>query len=71
MSKIIKEISVVTGKYRNAQGQEKNRYQRVGSIIETKNGDMLKMDCIPLVEGGWNGWAYVNDPKLRQDDNPF
>ena len=71
MSKVIKEISVVTGKYRNAQGQEKNRYQRVGSIIETKNGDMLKMDCIPLVEGGWNGWAYVNDPKLRQDDNPF
>ena len=63
MSKTQYEVSVITGKYTNAQGQEKNRYQRIGSVIETKNGPMLKFDCIPVVEGGWSGWAYMNKPK--------
>ena len=63
MSKTQYEVSVITGKYTNAQGQEKNRYQRIGSVIETKNGPMLKFDCIPVVEGGWSGWAYMNPPK--------
>ena len=63
MSKTQYEVTVVTGKYTNAQGQEKNRYQRIGSVIETKNGLMLKFDCIPVVEGGWSGWAYMNKPK--------
>jgi hypothetical protein len=70
MSKLIKEISVISGKYKNKEGQEKNRYQRIGSIIDTKNGDMLKLDVIPLVDGGWNGWAYLNDPQ-QKDDVPF
>jgi hypothetical protein len=63
MSKVIKEISCVTGEYTNAQGERKKRYQRIGSIIETKNGPMLKLDNIPLREGGWDGWAYMNDPR--------
>lgn len=51
------------------EGREKPRYIRVGSIIETRNGDMLKMDSIPL---GWNGWAYLNEPKPKAapDANP-
>jgi hypothetical protein len=24
---------------------------------------MLKLDSIPLREGGWDGWAYMNDPR--------
>ncbi len=67
MSRLIKEISVISGKYTNKDGQEKNRYQRIGSIIDTKNGDMLKLDVIPLVDGGWNGWAYLNDPQQKDD----
>jgi hypothetical protein len=63
MSKILKEISCVTGQYTNASGDVKKRYQRIGSIIETKNGPMLKLDSIPLREGGWDGWAYMNDPR--------
>jgi hypothetical protein len=33
---------------------------------------MLKIDVIPLREGGWDGWAYMNDPKdrTRQADQP-
>ena len=68
MAKLLKEISVITGKYTNAQGQEKNRYTRIGSIIDTKNGEMLKIDVTPVMEGGWSGWAYVNEP--REKDTP-
>ena len=66
MSKVQKEVKVITGKYVNAEGREKNRYRKIGSIIETKNGPMLKLDAIPLVDGGWNGWAYLNDPEDEQ-----
>ncbi len=69
MAKLLNEISVITGTYTNSQGQQKNRYQRIGSIIDTKNGPMLKIDVIPLKEGGWDGWAYINEPRER-DDQP-
>jgi hypothetical protein len=62
---ITKEISCVVGTYTNAQGEKKSRYQRIGSIIETQRGEMLKLDVIPLKEGGWDGWAYLNDPKPK------
>jgi len=66
MSRISKEISCIVGQYTNREGAQKNRYQRIGSIIETKNGPMLKLDVIPLKEGGWDGWAYLNDPRDDQ-----
>jgi hypothetical protein len=66
MSKIY-EITVVSGKYTNKDGVEKSRYQNIGSVIETKNGPMLKLDSIPLPDGGWNGWAYLNTPKPKDD----
>ena len=62
MSKVLKEITVISGTYKNAKGEQKNRYTKIGSIIDTKNGDMLKMDSMPLIDGGWNGWAYINEP---------
>ncbi len=72
-SKIVKEISTIVGRYTNAKGEEKNRYQRIGSVIATKNGEMLKIDVIPIVEGGWDGWAYMNEPRpknVEHDDLP-
>ena len=65
MSKIY-EVTVNMGKY-TKDGQEKTRYQTIGSVIETKNGPMLKLDSIPLPDGGWNGWAYLNTPKPKED----
>jgi hypothetical protein len=62
MSKVLKEIKVITGTYTNKEGQQKNRYSRIGSVIDTKSGPMIKIDNIPLKEGGWDGWAYMNDP---------
>ena len=58
MSKLY-EISVVSGKYKNKDGVEKSRYQTIGSVIETKNGPMLKLDLVPLE---WAGYAYINEP---------
>jgi hypothetical protein len=69
MSKIVKEIVVITGSYTNSSGQQKNRYTKIGSIIETSKGPMIKMDTIPLKEGGWDGWAYLNDPRPKDDGN--
>jgi hypothetical protein len=63
---IIYEVTVRARTYQK-DGQEKVRYQRIGSVIETKKGPMLKLDQIPLVEGGWSGWSYLFSPK---DDVP-
>lgn len=66
MSKVY-EITIVSGKYTNKDGQEKSRYQTIGSVIETKNGLMLKLDSIPLPDGGWNGWAYLSTPRPKEE----
>ena len=55
MSKVLKEVTATIGQYTNAQGETKHRYQRIGSVIQTKNGPMLKLDVVPLKEGGWDG----------------
>ena len=62
----IYEVTVRAGTYQK-DGQEKVRYQRIGSVIETKNGPMLKLDMIPLVDNGWSGWAYLNEPKPKEE----
>jgi hypothetical protein len=58
----IYEVTVRAGTYQK-DGQEKVRYQRIGSVIETKKGMMLKLDSVPLIENGWAGWAYLFSPK--------
>jgi hypothetical protein len=67
MSKLVYEITAVVGKYTNQSGEQKNRYQRIGSIIETKNGLMMKLDQMPVFEGGWSGWAYLNTPSVKEN----
>lgn len=57
------EVTAVTGKYTDRDGNEKSRYMTIGAVIETKNGLMLKLEGVPV---GWDGWAYLNDPKPRE-----
>jgi hypothetical protein len=59
------EVTAVTGKYTDREGNEKNRYAKLGVIMQTKNGFMLKLESIPLQ---WDGWAYLNEP--RKDEKP-
>jgi hypothetical protein len=57
--KNFKEVTAVLGDYTNAKGEVKKRYMKIGAIVETKHGQMLTIETIPL---NWNGWAYLNDP---------
>jgi len=70
MSKLMYEVTVRTGTYTDKEGKEKGRYERIGSVIETKNGPMLKAglysDCWRFMV-----WlAYMNTPKPREDVAP-
>ena len=59
------EVVAITGKYTDATGAEKNRYQKLGVVIQTSNGGyMLKIEAIPV---GWDGSAFLNDPKPREE----
>ena len=69
MAKTLYEVKVKTGTYQDSTGAEKGRYERIGSVIETKNGLMLKLDSIPIVENGWGGWAYLNPPRPKEELN--
>lgn len=77
--KKIKDITVVTGSYTNKSGEEKKRYQNIGSVFEDNGNLKIKLDVIPLPKGGWDGWANCYDPKPYEgkqateavDDIPF
>ena len=62
MAKVLNEVKVKSGTYKK-DGVDKISYQRIGSIIETKKGPMLKIDSIPVIENGWSGWAYLFEPR--------
>jgi hypothetical protein len=76
---IIYEVTVINGKYLDKKtGEQKNSYSKIGIVMETKAGPMLKLQNIPIVEGGWNGMAYLNPPREKDgfpkdmdDDMPF
>ena len=64
--KKIKRIVATVGKYTNAQGEEKNQYQAVGTLFQRDDGTQcVKIDAVPI---GWTGWAnfYDLDEKKQQ-----
>ena len=65
--KRIKEITVITGTYKDKNGQEKKRYQTIGNLFEDGEYLKIKIDVIPLVKGGWEGWANCYDIEDRSD----
>ena len=71
MSKVKKEITVIVGKYTNANGETKNLYKKIGKIIDTNTGDRLVIDSIPIMKGGWDGWAFINDPLPKHANSGF
>ena len=73
--KKFKDIVVSTGTYINSEGQEKKRWQTIGAIYWEGNTENLsiKLDSIPFVKGGWDGWASTFDPtenKFIKTDRP-
>ena len=65
--KKIKNIVVITGAYTNKDGQEKKRYQTIGSLFEDGENLKIKLDTIPLVDGGWTGWANCYELEDRAE----
>ena len=65
------DVTAVLGEYVNAQGETKKKYQKIGAIINSKHGPMLKLDMVPLE---WAGYAYINEPydkeKPKADPRP-
>ena len=60
--KKFKNIVVITGTYKTREGQEKKRYQTIGSVFLDDNDNLkIKMDSIPIVDGSWSGWANCYD----------
>lgn len=59
------EVTAPAGKYTDQRtGEEKTRYVKVGVIIETRAGLMLKAEAIPV---GWDGTAFLNEPRAKEE----
>jgi hypothetical protein len=58
------EVTADLGEYKNSQGEKKRKYQKIGAVIDTKHGPMLKLDVIPLAP--WEGYAYINEPHEKE-----
>lgn len=62
------EVIASTGKYTDKNGQEKNRWQKCGVVMETKNGGLaLKLEVMPI---GSEGWFVLAEPKPKDDAPP-
>ena len=69
--KKFKNIVIVAGSYKNREGQEKKRYQTIGSVFLDDNDNLkIKIDSMPLVDGGWNGWANCYDLEEKEAAKP-
>lgn len=62
--KKIKDAVAITGKYKDRNGDEKNRYVNVGSLLERDDGSQcLKLESIPV---NFDGWINFYEPKISQ-----
>ncbi len=61
---IVYEVTAKNGTYTDQEGNEKTRYHKMGVVMETKNGLALKVESVPV---GWDGWAYLNEPRAKDD----
>jgi hypothetical protein len=58
------------GTYRNAAGEEKKRYSKIGVVFEDEAGRLsLKLDTIP-VGPDWSGWVSLYEPEVSQGEAP-
>jgi len=62
---VIYDVVVKTGSYEK-DGKTVYRNQTIGKVIETSKGLSLKLDQMPLVDGGWNGWAALFTPLTEE-----
>jgi hypothetical protein len=55
---------VKNGTYTDKSGNEKNRWQKIGVCVETKQGGLaIKLETIPVA---WDGWISLAEPKPKE-----
>jgi hypothetical protein len=55
---------VKNGTYTDKTGAEKNRWQKIGVCVETKQGGLaVKLETIPVT---WDGWISLAEPKPKE-----
>jgi len=60
----IMDATITTGTYKNAQGEEKKSYLKIGTLfIYDDNGMSLKLDAVPVGNGNIN--FYERKPKQQ------
>lgn len=63
--KAIRKLVASNGEYKDASGDTKKRWQRVGTMFKGDDGEVsIKLDCIP-VGNEWSGWVKA----FPMDDN--
>ena len=57
-----------TGTYKDKNGEEKNRWSKVGVVMETKQGGLAcKIESIPV---GFDCWLSLSEPKPKDNFTP-
>ncbi|MBQ8100526.1 MAG: hypothetical protein IJ169_04475 [Paludibacteraceae bacterium] len=63
------DICVITGKYRDQMGQEKNRYTRVGVHFVYDDGSFSsRLETLPVIP--WSGSLYYFERKEQPASSP-
>lgn len=64
------EVVATTGKYKDANGEEKKRYLNVGSAFTDEQGRIsVKLDAVPVTPD-WSGWLSLYPVDKKQDRVP-
>ncbi len=65
--KPVKKLVATVGKYTDQSGQEKNRYQRMGTMFKRDDGTFaLKIEAVPVEFNGWVNFYDLDPPKEQQ-----
>ncbi len=57
-----------TGTYKDKNGEEKNRWSKIGVVMDTRQGSLAgKIENIPV---GWDGWFSMAEPKVKDNFTP-
>jgi hypothetical protein len=70
--KKFKNIVVIAGTYKDREGQEKKRYQTIGSVFlkMTTTYLKIKIDSIPISQRRLEGWANCYDIGRKKHTKP-
>ena len=64
MATVRYEVFTKNGTYKDSNGQEKNRWFRMGVCFQNDKGQLsIKIDGVPV---NWDGWMSLMEPKPKE-----